>query len=125
MSEKESRDRRIGILTSVGIHAGLFLLLFFMVAWRAPNPPLPEFGIELNFGLDDQGSGDVQPETPVGDVTDQPTEQIQEQSAETQPEEIKTDSKDEVKDVPETSTEKVVSKEVSDVAVKEEKKEVF
>ena len=68
MSEKdlEKRNNRIGWITSVGIHAAVFLLLFFMVAWRAPNPPLPEYGIELNFGLDDQGSGDLQPQTPVG-----------------------------------------------------------
>src|SRR6185295_9563450 len=124
MANQENRDSKVGILTSLGIHAGLFLALFFMVAWRAPNPPLPEFGVELNFGLDDQGSGDVQPETPVGDKTDQETDQVQEKSAETQPEEVKTDVKEEVKDLPETATEKVVSKEVSDVAVKEEKKEV-
>jgi len=124
MSKQEEKDRKTGILTSVGIHAGLFLALFFMVAWKAPNPPLPEFGVELNFGMDDQGGGDVQPETPVGDKTEQQTDEIQEKSAETQPEEVKTDVKEEVKNLPETAAEKVVSKEVSDVAVKEEKKEV-
>src|SRR5688572_33269166 len=46
----------------------LFVGVFFIVAWRAPDPPLSEYGsgIELNFGLDDQGFGEVQPETPVG-----------------------------------------------------------
>ena len=70
MEMQEKKNRRAGILTSVGIHAALFLTFFFMMAWRAPNPPLPEYGIELNFGLDNQGSGDVQPETPVGDESD-------------------------------------------------------
>lgn len=124
MNKQEEKDSRIGILTSVGIHISMFLLLFFIVAWRAPNPPLPEFGIELNFGLDNQGSGDEQPVTPVGDETNQQAEEIQEQSAESQPEEVKTEVKEDVKDVPEAATDKVVSKEVSDVAVKEEKKEV-
>jgi len=36
-----------------------------MVAWRAPDPPLPEIGIELNFGLDKSGSGEEQPEPNV------------------------------------------------------------
>ncbi len=125
MNEQENKNRRIGILTSLGIHAGVFLLLFFLVAWRAPNPPLPEFGIELNFGLDDQGSGDIQPITPVGDPSDQQKEEIQEQSSESQPEEVKSDLKEEVKEeVPDNAREKVDSKLESDVAIKESKMEV-
>ncbi len=59
--DKEKRNKRIALLTSLGIHGALLLIFLFIVAWRAPNPPLPEFGIELNFGLDDQGGGEVQP----------------------------------------------------------------
>ena len=54
--QKEKKNKRIALFTSLGIHAAILLLFFFLVAWRAPNPPLPEYGIELNFGLDDQGS---------------------------------------------------------------------
>ncbi len=122
MEDQESKNRRVGMLTSVGIHAALFLIFFFMMAWRAPNPPLPEYGIELNFGLDNQGSGDVQPETPVGDESDQNAEALSEQAAETQPVEVKQDPVDEV--APEKATEQVISKTESPVVVKEEKKEV-
>src|SRR5688500_312325 len=75
---QERKGRRIAMITSLGVHALLVLLLLFMVAWRAPNPPLPEFGIELNFGMDTQGSGDIQPETPVGSEPEQPEEQEEE-----------------------------------------------
>lgn len=126
MTEQERKNRRIGILTSMGIHTVLFLVLFFMVAWRAPNPPFPEYGIELNFGLDNQGSGDVQPESPVGDQSEQPAkEETLDQSAETQPEEVKPVVNNEVKDVvPEKSIGQAVSKVESPVSMKEEKKEI-
>lgn len=111
MSEQEKKNRRIGVLTSVGIHMALFVVLFFMVAWRAPNPPLPEYGIELNFGLDNQGSGDVQPETPVGDQREQ---QAEEETLDQSAEEA----------VPEKTVEQALSKEESPVTLKEVKKEL-
>lgn len=63
---QEKKGRQIAMITSLGVHGLVLLILLFLVAWRAPNPPLPEFGIELNFGMDTQGGGDVQPEAPVG-----------------------------------------------------------
>jgi outer membrane biosynthesis protein TonB len=91
----------------------------FAVAWRAPDPPLPQVGIELNFGLDQQGSGDVQPETPVGE---EPKEEITEESQQELPE-------DEVKPAEPTPQESkpveqtAVTKQESPLVVKEEKKE--
>jgi hypothetical protein len=35
------------------------------MAWREPDPPVPEYGIELNFGLDNAGTGNIQPEQPA------------------------------------------------------------
>lgn len=119
MDAQERKNRVVGFWTSFGVHAVAMAILFFVVAWRAPDPPLPEYGIELNFGLDDQGSGDIQPEQEVGDqgeTTD--AEQAQETTqleAETSPE--KSD---------EQSTEKAVeppvSKAESPVVVKEVEK---
>ncbi len=120
--EQEKKNRRIGFFTSLGIHSAMFLILFFLMAWRAPDPPLPEFGVELNFGLDDQGSGDVQPETPVGQETVQESEKL-DQPAEAQPEEVQPEIKETVKEtVPEKAIEQAVSDEPSPVVVKEEKK---
>jgi len=120
MEEQERKNRRIGLLTSGGIHAALFLALFFMIAWRAPDPPLPEYGIELNFGLDAAGSGDVQPEEPVGSES----EEVKDVSQEVPAEEVPTEQEEEST---ETNTKEAevppVSKVESPVVVKEEKKE--
>src|SRR5687768_1677491 len=124
---QERKGRRIAMATSLGVHALLVLLLLFMVAWRAPNPPLPELGIELNFGMDAQGSGDIQPESPVGSQPEQPEEQEEEveelptpeQQEVTEEEVIEQPAVEETKSVqPE-----VVAKTESPVVV-EEKKEV-
>lgn len=56
MSEQEKKNQRTGMMVSVGLHVAMLILFFFILAWRAPNPPLPEYGIEINFGLDNAGS---------------------------------------------------------------------
>lgn len=64
MQEKhEKKNQRTGIIVSLTVHGLLLLLFAFLLAWKEPNPPIPEYGIELNFGLEDVGSGDVQPES--------------------------------------------------------------
>lgn len=70
--EQEKKSRKVAMITSLGIHGVVLLLLLLIVAWRAPNPPLPEYGIELNFGMDAQGTGETQPETPAGAEETQP-----------------------------------------------------
>ncbi len=118
MDEQEKRNRRAGLLTSLGIHAAVLAVLFFVVAWRAPDPPLPEYGIELNFGLDDQGGGEIQPDKPVGDEgeshlpesVDQPTEATSEEADKSNEEPAA------------EAAEQAVSKTESPVTVKEEKK---
>ena len=113
MSEqKEKKDKTIAMITSVGIHVALLLAFMLMMAWRAPNPPLPEYGIELNFGLDEQGGGEIQPETAPGE---------QQAEDETQQEDTSEPMQEEV--VEEKPVEQVVSKVESPVVVKEEIKE--
>lgn len=104
---QEKKNRNIAMITSLGVHAVVVLLLLFMVAWRAPNPPLPEFGIELNFGMDAQGSGDVQPEAPTG-VRDAEPEAVEE----------------EVEELPVPEPEEIVEEEVVEEAVPEETQSV-
>ncbi len=62
--EYEKKNNLIGWSVSLGIHLLLFLLMFFAMAWQRQIPAPPEYGIEVNFGTDDQGFGDVQELTP-------------------------------------------------------------
>lgn len=63
MEQEEQKKRKWAIGISAAIHGSLLLLFILMLAWKEPNPPIPEYGIELNFGLQQTGSGTVQPET--------------------------------------------------------------
>jgi periplasmic protein TonB len=121
MSEsEEKKNQRLGLLSSLGIHVAMILLFIFVMGWKAPNPPLGEAGsgIELNFGLDDQGSGDIQPEVPVGNPESTPEEKKEAVEQKQQEEKVK----EEVK--PEDSKDKpLTSEEESPVVVKETKKE--
>lgn len=85
MSElEEKKNKKIGLMVSMGLHVALLILFFFILAWRAPNPPHPEYGIELNFGLDNAGSGAIQPQnrpTPLATPEpEKPSESRQEQA---------------------------------------------
>lgn len=107
--DREKRNKNIALSVSLGVHVALFLLLFFLAAWRAPNPPLPEYGIELNFGLDTEGTGDEQPLDPVG-------------TTETETEDNPTPAPTEPEVTPTTSTPETVTQQEGDVVVKEEPK---
>ncbi|NJN27604.1 MAG: hypothetical protein HC819_17330 [Cyclobacteriaceae bacterium] len=81
-TQKEEKDKRIGWLVSVTIHAAIIALFFFILAWQAPDPPLPEYGIELNIGIEQDGSGQEQPLTtpsvPTVEERGEPEKQIEE-----------------------------------------------
>lgn len=54
--------RREGLIGTLVVH-GLLLLLFVFTVFKGPNPPLTAIGgdgVELNYGLDEAGSGNVQ-----------------------------------------------------------------
>lgn len=74
MTSQEKKNDRWGMGISLGIHAALLLLFIFLLAWKEPFPPLPEYGIEINFGLEEAGSGDIQPTVPANNNPD-PVEQ--------------------------------------------------
>lgn len=116
--QRDRKNKRIAWITSVGIHGLLLLAFMLMMAWRAPNPPLPEYGIELNFGMDDQGGGEVQPETSPG-----APEEANDQAEEEQTEAVQPQEQVKEEPIPEKTEEPIVSKLESPVVVKEEKKE--
>ncbi len=116
MSEKEEKYRKTGVIVSISVHVVLALLFFFMLAWREPDPPLPEYGIELNFGLDNVGSGETQQPQPTEQVTqaEENITETEEEVVEEIPEEIP-DPEPEVTEQPveETVTETETSSEVT------------
>src|ERR1041385_5123819 len=77
MDKQEKRRKRVGALTSLTIHALLLLVFFFASGYRAPYPPAPEYGVIVNMGFDDQGSGEIQTDQPVAtpDVEEQKPEE--------------------------------------------------
>ncbi|MBX2963208.1 MAG: hypothetical protein KF687_11900 [Cyclobacteriaceae bacterium] len=119
--EKEKKNKQIALISTIGVHAVLLLIFLFVVAWRAPDPPLPEYGIELNFGTDNVGSGPIQPTEPAGSI--QPSQDEVEQTRSDQQEEEKVPEVTESKPQESKPVEQpVVSKQESPVALKEEKK---
>src|SRR5882672_7954634 len=124
---QDKKNERIAFLVSVGLHASLFLTFFFLISWRAPYPPAPEYGVVLNYGLDNQGGGDIQPETPVGnsqaeDNPDSYRDELKADENNQQENPIKdTPQKEEVK---EDKTDATLSDEESPVTVKTEKKKI-
>lgn len=109
---KEKRNRQIGVIISIGSHVLILFLFLFVVAWRAPDPPLPEIGIELNFGLDDAGSGEVQPEPNTQPSVNEFEEEAKPEVMEESPEEIVddvTETLDEPTETTDNPTEEIIT----------------
>jgi outer membrane biosynthesis protein TonB len=54
----EQKSRIQSALITVGVQVLLFLAFYFIVVWEQPDPPKPTYGMELNLGFSDLGSGD-------------------------------------------------------------------
>jgi protein TonB len=112
--DQEQKKKRMAIGISIGVHGSLLLLFILILAWKEPNPPIPEYGIELNFGLSDEGSGDIQPETTTVN------EQTQEDSQDTETETVESENtesdnaEDTVEDPIQESSESTDQQDVSD-----------
>jgi outer membrane biosynthesis protein TonB len=65
--EIENQNRRRALVVSVGIHVAVFALLFFLVVFRPPDPPITMsmYGVEVDFGVDDEGSGEIRSLAPA------------------------------------------------------------
>jgi hypothetical protein len=71
--EETANQRKAGLITVV-INVLLFLLIYFIVVWRAPDPPLSSYGLELNLGFSDFGSGENPTTSQDFDANTTPTE---------------------------------------------------
>ena len=54
----EQKSRIQSAVITVLVQVLLFLAMYFIVVWEQANPPKPTYGMELNLGFSDLGSGD-------------------------------------------------------------------
>ncbi len=84
--KKEEKNKRIGWLTSVGVQLLLLILFYFIIAWREPFPPIPEYGIELGFTTSAGAPNTSSPSQEAPETEEVPQETDQVPSEETPPE---------------------------------------
>ncbi len=126
-SLEEKKNKRVGMIVSLTVHTLLLLFFAFLIAWQEPDPPLPEYGIELNFGIDQSGTGEVQPETPVKQIENKEETKIEEiqpdesPAEEPEPEVIDKLAVEEVTEVFEDDESEDVVQEKTETDVVEEK----
>lgn len=109
--DQEKPAQRWALAVTILLHGLILGGLFSLIAWREPDPPLPQVGIELNLGFSDEGSGDIQPEP----------DQSEPQPEQSEPEPA-TPSEPEVEQQP-VKTETVAAPEESPVAVQKKPEE--
>jgi TonB family protein len=97
---KYIKEHRRGIIGTTLFH---LILIVFFILYKGFSTPLPlpdEEGIFVNFGMEESGSGAVEPTesatTPVEEEAKQPEESIEEVQPETVPEEVPTEAKEEI-----------------------------
>lgn len=92
LEKKEEQNKRIGWITAVAVQLVLLIVFYFLVAWKAPFPPIPEYGIELGFTTSAGASSSTPPpetseeepiiEEEILEEEQQPEEQIETESEE-------------------------------------------
>lgn len=80
MEEKENKRKSI-IITAI-VQVVVLLVLYLAVAWKEPFPPIPEYGIELSIGFDQNTVTSTA--RPVEEVTEESdeAETVEEQQVE-------------------------------------------
>ncbi|MBK6264232.1 hypothetical protein JKA74_04225 [Marivirga sp. S37H4] len=124
----ERKNNRIGIAISVTIHLILLLLFLWITVWKEPYPPAPEYGIELNIGMSEQGSGAEpvapQPEESEEEVQEETAAEVEEEVTEPEDETVESTSETEsVDEVEEVAEQDAVTQEDAPVKVEEKKSE--
>ncbi|RSK39494.1 hypothetical protein [Hymenobacter perfusus] len=68
-TDYREEHRREALIGTVALHAALAALFIFTV-FKGPDPPLEALGgdgVELNYGVDEVGSGDIQSQAPANE----------------------------------------------------------
>ncbi len=121
MSREEKRNRRTGFFVSLAVHLGLLILFIFLLAWKEPYPPLPEYGIELNLGFESQGLGEEASEDPSEEEVIEEEQEVQEEEVIEEVEEVETTEAEEISEEIEAESVEESDSEVSATDVTEAK----
>lgn len=97
--EKDKKYKRIGWATTAVVQLAMLILFYFLIAWKEPFPPIPTYGIELNFGFQETGAGDDTPQSSQVEPIEQeeavdPLNEVSEEEVAT-PEEISSEAVEE------------------------------
>ncbi|MDJ1497001.1 hypothetical protein QNI19_28955 [Cytophagaceae bacterium DM2B3-1] len=63
ISSQEKENRRIALIITSALYIGLFMICFLWIVMIIPDPlpsEIAEGGVEVSYGFDQQGSGDVE-----------------------------------------------------------------
>ena len=87
VDKEEADSNRKAMIITIITNVLVLAAIYFIVVWKPAVPPMPQFGMELNLGFTDAGSGNTQttappsisevvrPEAPApGDPAPKPTE---------------------------------------------------
>ena len=120
MTSLEKKDKRKGIIGTILFHT-LLLVAFLFIGLTYQDPPPDEEGISINFGVSDEGSGEIDPED-TEEVIEIVEEEIVEEQIETT-EEVFTQTVVETPTIKKTEDKrKVIEREEPKEEVIEEKK---
>lgn len=128
MTQQERKNKTIAALTTAGVNLILLLIMIFAGGWGFSGEGLgrgENYGIEVNLGYDDEGTGQIEPATPVGteEATDDenpPASPVEETEAQNEAAPPETQEASETK-APETQT---FTDPNSDVEINEKEKNV-
>lgn len=128
MKEENKDSKKAGLAGTLGAHA-LLLIALLLCQLLSPKQPEEEEGILISFGNVEQGSGDVQPQTPTSVVDVEESDAEAEQAPEptpVEPTEVQPNLTQETEDAPAIKPKEEKSKPVETkpvVAPKEEPEE--
>ncbi|MDN3670876.1 energy transducer TonB [Echinicola jeungdonensis] len=64
VNKEELKSKKKAAIITIIINVLVLVGIYFIVVWRPPVPPIPKFGLQLNLGFTEVGSGNRQTETP-------------------------------------------------------------
>ncbi|UCS92640.1 energy transducer TonB [Echinicola marina] len=70
INKEELDSKKKATIITIIVNVLVLVAIYFIVVWRPPVPPMAQFGLELNLGFTDTGSGNEQTDTPPSESTE-------------------------------------------------------